>query len=640
MSNIIDDRMNRYYEEFKEQGDLNTNCIVRRGKKEDAFPIVVLEILYRNLLDKPINSSHANYSKPEAYKEISKYIVPPPDSGIDMIIEKENGDEYEYEFVQVKHSSLRNETIYSCFDKMKSTIKAYLNNPDTVKPPITKSFLNLINEKNFDKSFEKNVTYVVVHNGDNSSYVSRDFYDEIVITSQDLERILNNNELECVHSAVLKSDAINNFMTYQDNALLVNIRGWELANLALEYDNTETGKNLLYGQNFRNGLDKKSKTYAGMKETIDSEPHNFWYYNNGITIVAKDYDAKKDDNGSIDSIILTDFSIINGAQTTSSLCKYYLEADDKDKAKQRLNNVYVFTRILKITDEKLGLSITKFNNTQNPISDRDMVSNNIEQISLQRKLKEGAPRIYMEIRNGEKKYLTGNTRLKKAEKHRYISNEDLAQLVHAGLKQSPYTAKDQKKQLFIKDLKRPDLIINQYYDDVFSYISNPQGILFTKSNNEIDELLFVGKELYDASKKQLKEDYGIILKSSTDDTEKEEIKLQLQISRICKFYVLCYYYSAKVLLETRENKSYSISYDSDRYFDNQEYKKALVEGFTTLFLIPTIEIIIEEKSKTPNSASDYLKTLEAQRAFLSLCNRRIAIRTTISKIREYFESIL
>ena len=57
-----------------------------------------------------------------------------------------------------------------------------------------------------------------------------------------------------------------------------------------------------------------------MAKTIREEPEKFWFYNNGITIIAEDYNTitSAGSNGDIEKFVLKNFSIINGAQTTSS----------------------------------------------------------------------------------------------------------------------------------------------------------------------------------------------------------------------------------------------------------------------------------------------------------------------------------
>ena len=116
----------------------------------------------------------------------------------------------------------------------------------------------------------------------------------------------------------------------------------------------------------------------------------FCFYNNGITIICSDVDAKSVLNK--EKITLINFSIINGAQTTSTLGEFLKQAqahEDSDKI-EKLKKVFVLTKIYVINStlkehEKIGESIRIFTNTQTPLSNRDMVSIRIEQIKVQRR---------------------------------------------------------------------------------------------------------------------------------------------------------------------------------------------------------------------------------------------------------------
>ncbi|GAF65509.1 hypothetical protein BTS2_2407 [Bacillus sp. TS-2] len=377
--------LNKYYEEFK--GLPNYRPIVRNNIKEDAFTITVLKILYEKRLKMEFKKEHV--------EKISKLIIAPPDGGIDIFIEFEDGDEYFYDIIQVKYSSLGQQDIKQCLSMMQRTIKDYMKDPKLVQ----KNLREVISNTNFDKSYKRNCTYYLVHNGDvnNASGLKKN---EKIVTSNELLLLEKSTAISSVPKEILKSDEFNNFIGYNHNkteeAYLCNLNGYDLARLNNKYTSTELGKNILFGQNLRESLENKSKTYQSMKETIDNEPDKFWYYNNGITIISEGFNAKydvehtanhnegKQTNNKYDSVILENFSIINGAQTTSSLGNYLKEAEiNKDEEKiNNLKSVYVLTRILVIKKPELKDNISIYNNMQNPITSRDMVSNRLEQKNL------------------------------------------------------------------------------------------------------------------------------------------------------------------------------------------------------------------------------------------------------------------
>jgi hypothetical protein len=118
-----------------------------------------------------------------------------------------------------------------------------------------------------------------------------------------------------------------------------------------------------------------------MAETIKKEPDNFWYYNNGVTIVCDD--AKRETQGGEDVIIINGAQVINGQQTTRTL----YENDSR--------NTNILVKIIKIPrdseDEvdydKLVNSIVRATNWQNYISPSDLVSNDYIQVFLEKELR-------------------------------------------------------------------------------------------------------------------------------------------------------------------------------------------------------------------------------------------------------------
>ena len=70
---------------------------------------------------------------------------------------------------------------------------------------------------------------------------------------------------------------------------------------------------------------------TGIKRTLDKERENFWFLNNGIIIACTEYDIDGD------TIKLTDFSIVNGGQTTASLATALIK-DKKDNSENTASN--------------------------------------------------------------------------------------------------------------------------------------------------------------------------------------------------------------------------------------------------------------------------------------------------------------
>jgi hypothetical protein len=136
----------------------------------------------------------------------------------------------------------------------------------------------------------------------------------------------------------------------------------------------------LFSENLRFGIEK-SEVNDGIRATAKDEPHHFWYFNNGITAICEDFKkapvgGQSNETGVFD---ITRISVINGAQTITSLAKSATSGADLSKADVHL-------RIISLTDtpEELATEITTANNTQNDLSPVDFVAADLNQDRLRR----------------------------------------------------------------------------------------------------------------------------------------------------------------------------------------------------------------------------------------------------------------
>lgn len=119
-------------------------------------------------------------------------------------------------------------------------------------------------------------------------------------------------------------------------------------------------------------------------QTIISSPDSFWFYNNGITLIAQR--IRKTMVGGSDkdygTFCCEGVSIVNGAQTLSTIGKV------EELAQDSLSKIFVPLRIISLEgrDEMFGERITKANNLQNRIESRDFVSLDPEQQRLKQEL--------------------------------------------------------------------------------------------------------------------------------------------------------------------------------------------------------------------------------------------------------------
>jgi hypothetical protein len=150
----------------------------------------------------------------------------------------------------------------------------------------------------------------------------------------------------------------------------------------------------LFARNIRGYLGESPEINEAMATTVKSEPHNFWYYNNGVTIVCDE--AKREVESGMDVLRIERAQVINGQQTTRTL----------ERIPSRKASVLV--KIIRIPRavgdharyEDLVSSIVRATNWQNPINPSDLVSNDYIQVYLEREFRK---RGYQYLRKRESK---------------------------------------------------------------------------------------------------------------------------------------------------------------------------------------------------------------------------------------------
>jgi hypothetical protein len=140
------------------------------------------------------------------------------------------------------------------------------------------------------------------------------------------------------------------------------------------------GRRVVSG-NIRHALGT-TEVNSEIKQTASASPEKFWYFNNGVTLVAEE--AWKAPAGaasrSAGVFSFKGASIVNGAQTVSSLAKV-----ENDTA---LGNVRVPIRVilLKTAPPGFGDDVTRTNNLQNRVEPRDFVAQDLEQKRLRQEM--------------------------------------------------------------------------------------------------------------------------------------------------------------------------------------------------------------------------------------------------------------
>lgn len=126
--------------------------------------------------------------------------------------------------------------------------------------------------------------------------------------------------------------------------------------------------NNLFAKNIRNFLGLKSEVNAAIGKSLAEAPSNFWYFNNGLTILAEK--MKKQAIGGADRSVgifeCSGITIVNGAQTVGTIGRTL--SGESEASLQ--------ARIIVVDDPNstMGQLITRASNTQNRIDSRNFVA--------------------------------------------------------------------------------------------------------------------------------------------------------------------------------------------------------------------------------------------------------------------------
>lgn len=366
--------------------------------------------------------------------------------------------------IQGKSSeNLSLEDVKDVFYKMQETVSKFNEkNYDDFSNILKQSYLNAYDLLNDDKNIE-----LVLFTNTMLSEQMRDelrsfseiepfneytlnFYDKNDI---DLRRAVLYQDSDFIQEDSIKiiknSNNTNNFLSYGDNGIIVNVSANSIKELYNKY-NPKNGSHKLFSYNLREHIYQKNVD-SGIDTTIAKEPQNFWYYNNGITIGCSDYcvDGNK--------IKLYDFSIINGAQTTTKI----------GEAKAKINSEHDFSIVCKIIRSPKGLSqeenfisrISEASNSQKPIKPRDLKANSPEQKLLQAQCAQnGAYSLAIEIKRGVKP----KNYKKVQEPWQKTTNEYIGQLVWACIFQRPSSARNNKNTIFSSDSMYKQIFLRKF----------------------------------------------------------------------------------------------------------------------------------------------------------------------------------
>lgn len=248
-------------------------------------------------------------------------------------------------------------------------------------------------------------------------------------------------------------------------------------------------------QNVRSFLQNRSNVNKGIRITLEQAPDRFFAYNNGITATAQDLEL----NDKNEIIRMKNLQIVNGGQTTAQIFNAH-------KAGLDLSNVSVQMKLNIVDDElydDLVPNIAKFANSQNPVSQADLFSNDPYHVKIEKFSREIIPpvavgkafseRWFYERSRGQ--YLNEQSDLSpakrkdwqnKSPKNKMITKTDLALVLNSWNKKPFHVSKGAQAnfKVFAKSIERlseDSGAINQ----VYFYQAISEIIVFREFRKEI-----------------------------------------------------------------------------------------------------------------------------------------------------------
>lgn len=129
------------------------------------------------------------------------------------------------------------------------------------------------------------------------------------------------------------------------------------------------------------GFILQSKYNKNIESTLETEPSKFFFFNNGITIVADNISSTEINSGKKVKLEISNFQVLNGGQTLRTVHNF--NKKNKQNIVEKLSNAEVLVRLLNITDDALKGRIGEYTNSQNSINERDLKSLRPEQVKLE-----------------------------------------------------------------------------------------------------------------------------------------------------------------------------------------------------------------------------------------------------------------
>lgn len=251
---------------------------------------------------------------------------------------------------------------------------------------------------------------------------------------------IGRSVLESWYAETLSPILVNDELKIDvDSGFKISTRAWQAYVTAVPakvlHRLYQKHKTRLFSANVRDYLGSRksdANINNGIKKTAQSNPEDFWVYNNGITVLTHHFEeivirGRK-------QLHVRGVSIVNGAQTTGALGSL---------AKAPDANAFVPARFVQTNDPDLVYNIIQFNNSQNKVTASDFRSTD----RIQKRLRDevsAIPNAKYEggRRGGHRDIIERNKNLMPS----YTVGQALA-----AFHQDPLTAYNQKSDIWVSD---------------------------------------------------------------------------------------------------------------------------------------------------------------------------------------------
>lgn len=210
----------------------------------------------------------------------------------------------------------------------------------------------------------------------------------------------------------------------------------------------------IFYKNVRNPL-PKSNYNEKIADTLKSQPHLFWFFNNGITGITE---TSIDIGVHAKEIVLGNLQIINGAQTVYTIYNSYKDASTDQRTEMDKKALISF-RLIVSKDTPLNNCITQFTNSQNPLLPSDFYANDEIQERLQKE--SYAYNLWYEKRRGEFR--------SKPENITVVDKDTMAAIYLACHLEEPILANRQRDLHFVSKLHDKDGLYEFIFSDKTTY---------------------------------------------------------------------------------------------------------------------------------------------------------------------------